>query len=147
MHSGCEAGAPAGMMGHSAQSPVFREGFKHHCTAESGLEAEVDLSPVYVGALRRRGGGQIKTVSYLPALESQQMRLFHQNLLPIQNDVIEQPTKAQKGVCGLRAPFSFRIILYIYLQKLKPELRKPCRSTQAGLVLLPELWHKSHTPD
>ena len=45
VHSGCEAGAPEGVMGHSAQSPVFREGFKHHCTAKSGLKAEADLVP------------------------------------------------------------------------------------------------------
>jgi len=55
MHLGCESGAPEGVVGQSAQSRVLREGFKLHCTAESGLEIEVDLSPVYVCALRRQG--------------------------------------------------------------------------------------------
>lgn len=54
LHSGCESGVPEGVVGQSAQSRVLREGFKLGCTAQSGLEAEVDLRPGYVCVLRRQ---------------------------------------------------------------------------------------------
>lgn len=55
LHSGCESGVLERVMGQSAQSLVLREGFKLCCTAESGLQAEVALSPMCMWALRRQG--------------------------------------------------------------------------------------------